>query len=182
MLHKKSNRTSLLKLLALLPIVGTVVALQARTVTDYVYTNPQKTIRHNDTKQNKPTRKPTGKGNKYSRPLQAAPQPESKKVFDVVEEMPQFPGGPTEIFKFLRETLKYPEKAEKAHTEGRVIVTFIVEKDGSISNAKITKSVSEELDAEALRVVNAMPRWTPGRQNGKVVRVKYNIPIAFRLK
>ena len=77
--------------------------------------------------------------------------------------------------------MKYPEAAEKAGTQGRVIATFVVEKDGSISNARVVKSVSKELDEEALRVINAMPKWTPGMQSGKNVRVKYTIPISFRL-
>jgi TonB family protein len=108
--------------------------------------------------------------------------PEADGAFDVVEQMPQYPGGIGEMMKFLSITVKYPEAAEKAGTQGRVIVSFIVEKDGSVSNAKVQKSVSEELDAEALRVVNAIPKWTPGMQKGQAVRVKYTIPISFRLQ
>ena len=104
-----------------------------------------------------------------------------EKAFDVVEQLPQYPGGVGEMMRFLSMNIKYPEAAEKAGTQGRVIVSFIVEKDGSVSNAKVQKSVSEELDAEALRVINAMPKWTPGMQKGKAVRVKYTIPITFRL-
>ena len=106
---------------------------------------------------------------------------QTERAFDVVEQMPQYPGGPTELFQFLSKTVKYPEAAEKAGTQGRVIATFIVEKDGSISDARVVKSVSKELDEEALRVINAMPKWTPGMQSGKNVRVKYTIPISFRL-
>ena len=106
---------------------------------------------------------------------------QTERTFDVVEQMPQYPGGPTELFQFLSKTVKYPEAAEKAGTQGRVIATFIVEKDGSISDARVVKSVSKELDEEALRVINAMPKWTPGMQSGKNVRVKYTIPISFRL-
>ena len=95
--------------------------------------------------------------------------------------MPQYPGGIQEMMKFLSENVKYPQAASKAGIQGRVIITFIVEKDGSISSAKVVKSVTEELDAEALRVVNAMPKWTPGKQKGQPVRVKYTIPISFRL-
>ena len=107
--------------------------------------------------------------------------PEAEGAFDVVEKMPQFPGGAPELMKFLSMTVKYPEAAEKAGTQGRVIATFVVEKDGSISDARVVKSVSKELDEEALRVINAMPKWTPGMQSGKNVRVKYTIPISFRL-
>ena len=107
---------------------------------------------------------------------------EPEGVFDVVEQMPQFPGGVGELMKFLSETVKYPEAAEKTGTQGRVIATFVVETDGSISGAKVVKGVSPELDTEALRVINAMPKWTPGMQKGKPVRVKYTIPITFRLQ
>ncbi len=106
---------------------------------------------------------------------------ETDKTFDVVEQMPEFPGGTSELMKFLSMNIKYPEAAEKAGLQGRVVVTFIVEKDGTVSNAKVVKSVSEELDAEALRVINAMPKWKPGMQKGQPVRVKYTIPISFRL-
>ena len=105
----------------------------------------------------------------------------SPRVFDVVEQMPEYPGGMAEMMSFLSANVLYPEAAEKAGTQGRVIASFIVEKDGSISGAKVLKSVSEELDAEALRVISLMPKWKSGRQNGEPVRVKYTIPITFRL-
>ena len=106
---------------------------------------------------------------------------EPKGVFDVVEQMPEFPGGAVEMMKFLNENVKYPEAASKAGTQGRVIVQFIVEADGSITNVKVLKNVSDEIDAEAVRVINAMPKWKPGSQSGKPVRVKYTIPVTFRL-
>jgi TonB family protein len=102
-------------------------------------------------------------------------------VFDVVENMPEFPGGMAEMMKFLATNVKYPEEAEKAGQQGRVILTFIVEKDGSISNVKVVKSVNEAIDAEAVRVVEMMPKWKPGKQRGREVRVKYTIPVSFRL-
>ena len=110
-----------------------------------------------------------------------AVDPAYEKVFDVVEQMPEFIGGQAELMKFLAENVHYPEAAYKVGKQGRVIVTFIVEADGSVSNAKIVKKVSDELDAEALRVIGTMPKWKPGMQNGKEVRVKYTIPITFRL-
>ena len=110
------------------------------------------------------------------------PAEESEEgVFNVVEQMPQFPGGDVELMKFLSENVKYPEAALKAGTQGRVVAQFIVEADGSITNVKVLKNVSDEIDAEAVRVINAMPKWKPGMQNGKVVRVKYTIPVTFRL-
>ena len=102
--------------------------------------------------------------------------------FDVVEEMPEFPGGSDALMKYLATNVHYPEAAEKAGVQGRVIVTFVVDSDGSISDANILKSVDPSLDQEALRLVNSMPKWTPGKQKGKAVRVKYTIPIAFALQ
>ena len=106
--------------------------------------------------------------------------PETENAFNVVEQMPQFPGGDVELMKFLSENIKYPEAASKAGTQGRVVAQFIVEADGSISNVKVLKNVSDEIDAEAVRVINAMPKWKPGMQKGQPVRVKYTIPITFR--
>ena len=105
----------------------------------------------------------------------------NEKVFDVVEHMPEFPGGMGEMMKYLSMNVRYPEAAQKAGLQGRVVVQFVVEADGRISNANVQRGVSEELDAEAIRVIEKMPKWTPGMQNGKAVRVKYSIPISFRL-
>ena len=102
-------------------------------------------------------------------------------VFNVVEHMPEFPGGMGEMMKYLSMNVRYPEAAHKAGTQGRVMVSFIVETDGTISNAHVQKGVSAELDQEALRVIKSMPKWKPGMQSGKAVRVKYTIPISFRL-
>ena len=106
----------------------------------------------------------------------------NEKVFDVVEQMPEYPGGMQALFEFLKENIKYPEDAQKQKVEGRVIATFVVETDGSISNIEVVKHAFPSLDAEAVRVIQAMPKWTPGKQSGKVVRVKYTIPINFSLK
>jgi TonB family protein len=105
----------------------------------------------------------------------------SEKVYDVVEEMPQFPGGQIEMLQYLAKSFQYPEEAEKAGKQGRVIVTFVVEKDGSITNARVVKALDPHLDAEALRVINAMPKWNPGKQNGVAVRCKYTVPVGFHL-
>lgn len=103
-------------------------------------------------------------------------------VFDVVEEMPQYPGGMQAMLSFLQENITYPKDAQEKKISGRVLVTFVVEKDGSISNVETVKSVFPSLDEEAVRIVKAMPNWKPGKQNGKVVRVKYTLPISFSLK
>ena len=104
------------------------------------------------------------------------------KVYDVVEHMPQFPGGFGAMVRFLSSNINYPVEAEKKGIQGRVIVTFIVECDGSVSNPKVTTSAEEHLDNEALRLVRAMPKWIPGRQDGHTVRVKFTVPVTFQLK
>ena len=105
----------------------------------------------------------------------------NQQVFDVVEQMPEYPGGMQALFEYLSQNVKYPEDAEKQKVEGRVIATFVVETDGSISNVEVVKPVFPSLDAEAVRVLSGMPKWKPGMQSGKVVRVKYTVPINFSL-
>ncbi|EFV04287.1 MAG: energy transducer TonB [Segatella salivae] len=102
-------------------------------------------------------------------------------VFDVVEVMPQFPGGQIAMLQYLMKNIKYPEQAVKEGIQGRVTVRFIVEKDGSISDVKPVLSVHPLLNKEAVRVVKSMPKWTPGKQNGKPVRVRFNLPVMFKL-
>ncbi|MCR5198496.1 MAG: M56 family metallopeptidase [Prevotella sp.] len=273
MLHKKSSRASLLKLLALLPIVGTTLALQAETVNDYVYQQPPKKIvkkgsqdativlngqtievradenvasagqglkpivvgspntatdplividgqvataeqmkaldpkaidnvsvvKDEETKviyaqhfnadtsngiifiNTKEYVERGGKGVVAVSVKVPAKSTEEQEPFDMVEQMPEFPGGVQALMQFLYENIRYPEAAQTAGKEGRVVVQFVVEADGAVSSAKVVRSISEELDAEALRVVNAMPRWTPGKHKGKAVRVKYTLPVSFRL-
>ena len=102
-------------------------------------------------------------------------------VRDVVEQMPSFPGGKEAMMSYVSRSIKYPTVAEENGTQGLVIVSFVVEKDGSISGAKVIRSVDPSLDKEALRIIRSMPRWTPGKQDGKPVRVKYTVPVSFRL-
>ena len=116
-------------------------------------------------------------------PPQPAPKPEvATKVFDVVEEMPSFPGGQGALMQYLASNIKYPVVAQENGVQGRVIVSFVVERDGSISDVKVARSVDPSLDREAQRVVKSMPRWSPGKQNGSTVRVKYTVPVVFRLQ
>ena len=110
------------------------------------------------------------------------PKEEETKVFDVVEQMPSFPGGDAELMKFLHDHMKYPAVAEENGIQGRVICTFVVERDGSITDVKVIKSVDPSLDKEAIRVLKSMPKWIPGKQNGSAVRVKYTVPVTFRLQ
>ena len=116
-------------------------------------------------------------------PPPPAPKPEvSNKVFDVVEEMPSFPGGQGALMSFLSSNIKYPVVAQENGVQGRVIVGFVVERDGSITDVKVMRSVDPSLDREAQRVVKSMPKWKPGKQNGSAVRVKYTVPVVFRLQ
>ena len=204
MTNKTSKSSHLLKLLALLPIVGVTLALNAETVKDYVYDEPQKQVPVKKGKKNATIKT---NGNTTVQVVEAQDQkaeaqtpkteqevvtiegtftPDEQKeapqdVFDVVEVMPQFPGGAPALMQYLSQNIRYPKEAMESETQGRVIVTFVVCKDGSICDAKVVKSVSPALDAEGLRVISSMPNWTPGTQSGKPVNVKYTVPISFRL-
>ena len=131
---------------------------------------------------------------------QAAPQPEQdtkavtykgkvvdkdtldNPIFEVVEHMPEFTGGGmSALMEYLSKNIKYPEAAMKKGTQGRVTVQFVVEKDGSITNVKILRGIDPELDKEAIRVISAMPKWKPGTQRGEAVRVRFTVPVMFRL-
>ena len=263
MTNMKSKSSHLWKLLALLPIIGTALALNAHTVTEYVYEKPQtqqsvkkgrkagnmklnsqniqvvttespsaeqddgKTFKMQGIVKDKEKGEPmvgaivkvgnTQKGvvtgidgtfsidvkkgdvvvaayigyesdaivikepkSNYVFVLQKAGT-SSEKTFDVVEQMPQFPGGPATMMEFLKENIRYPEEAQKKGLQGRVVVSFIVRKDGSIDNCHVARSVDPLLDAEAVRVIRSMPNWTPGMQDGKAVAVRYNVPVSFRL-
>ena len=109
------------------------------------------------------------------------PKEEENKVFDVVEQMPSFPGGNAALMNYLGQNIKYPVIAEENGIQGRVIVQFVVGKDGHISDVRVAKSVDPSLDKEAVRVVKGMPRWIPGKQNGQAVTVRYTLHVTFRL-
>ena len=104
------------------------------------------------------------------------------KVFDVVEQQPQFPGGMSELMKFLSDNIVYPQIALESGLQGRVIVQFVVNKNGEIVNIQVVKGVDPFLDKEAVRVINTMPKWIPGKQNGQAVNVKFTLPVNFKLK
>ena len=107
---------------------------------------------------------------------------EEQQIFQVVEEMPEFPGGMGECMKWLGKNMKYPTISQENGVQGRVIVQFVVNLDGSIVDATVARGVDPYLDKEALRVVGLMPKWKPGKQRGKAVRVKYTLPVMFRLQ
>ena len=96
--------------------------------------------------------------------------------------MPSFPGGPSALMQYLSSNIKYPVVAEENGVQGRVVCTFVVERDGSITDVRVVKSVDPSLDKEAVRVVKSMPKWIPGKQNGSAVRVKYTVPVTFKLQ
>lgn len=106
----------------------------------------------------------------------------STKVYDDVDEMPSFPGGNYGLMTFLAQNMLYPVTAQENGVQGRVIISFVVETDGSITDVKVARSVDPSLDREAMRVVKAMPKWTPGKKDGEPVRVKYTTPVVFRLQ
>ena len=119
---------------------------------------------------------------KYIEPVVEEEEPVEEEIFMVVEQMPEFPGGMAELMKFLSKNIKYPTIAQENGIQGRVIVQFVVNQDGSIVDPVVMRSVDPYLDKEALRVISSMPKWKPGMQRGKAVRVKYTVPVTFRLQ
>ena len=119
-----------------------------------------------------------------SAPVTSAPieEEEDQVIFQVVEKMPSFPGGDAALFKFLGENVKYPVIAQENGVQGRVICQFVVNRDGSIVDVEVVRSVDASLDKEAIRVIKSMPKWSPGQQRGKPVRVKYTLPVNFKLQ
>ena len=108
--------------------------------------------------------------------------PVNTEVYTVVEKMPSFPGGSEGLMKYFAQNIRYPVVAQKKGKQGRVIVQYIIGADGSISNVNVIRSIDPSLDAEAVRVVESMPKWEPGIQNGEKVSVKYTLPVMFRLQ
>jgi protein TonB len=107
---------------------------------------------------------------------------QEQQIFMVVEAMPEFPGGQNALNKYLSENIKYPQMAKESGIQGRVFVTFVVEKDGRVTDVRILRGIGGGCDEEAIRVVQNMPRWTPGKQRGKPVRVQFNLPVKFTLQ
>jgi len=109
--------------------------------------------------------------------------PEKDKIYDTCDIMPEFPGGQNALLQFLAKNIKYPTEAQQQGKQGKVVVTFVIEKDGSITNAKVTQALYPSLDEESLRIVKSMPKWTPGKmKGGKAVRVQYTVPLTYRLQ
>lgn len=104
------------------------------------------------------------------------------EIFTIVEEMPEFPGGMNKLGEYLAKNIKYPQMARETGIQGRVFITFVVEPDGSVTNVQVLRSLGGGCDEEAVRVVKSMPKWKPGKQRGKAVRVSYNLPVNFKLQ
>ena len=109
-------------------------------------------------------------------------EPKEEEIFQIVEDMPEFPGGMGELMKYLGKNIKYPTIAQENGIQGRVVVAFVVNRDGSIVDPEVVRGVDPSLDKEAVRVITSMPKWKPGKQRGQTVRVKYTVPVTFRLK
>ncbi len=107
---------------------------------------------------------------------------EEMQIFMVVESMPEYPGGEPALYKYLAENIKYPQMAKESGIQGRVFVTFVVERDGRVTDVRVLRGIGGGCDEEAIRVVQNMPKWTPGKQRGKSVRVQYNLPVKFTLQ
>ena len=105
-----------------------------------------------------------------------------QEIFQIVEEMPAFPGGEQKLMEYVGKNIKYPQIARESGIQGRVFVSFVVEPDGSVSNVKLLRGIGGGCDEEAMRVIKSMPKWKPGKQRGKAVRVSYQIPVMFRLQ
>lgn len=115
------------------------------------------------------------------KPVTVSQEPANEQIFTVVEQEPEYPGGMEALYQFLAANVKYPKDAREENVQGRVIVSFVIEKDGSVTNIKVVKSPDERLSQEAVRVIESMPKWKPGKAQGKKVRVQFSLPINFKL-
>jgi TonB family protein len=177
MMKTQTSPWALLKALYVLPVAFATVSI-------FSCTSPkEKKVENKDVAESVQQDTPTSIDETQVVAYASTPRAEEQgEIFMVVEEEPMFPGGMEELMKFLQKNIRYPKEAMEQNKQGRVIVQFVVNKDGSISEATVVRSVDTYLDAEALRVVNAMPNWTPGKQKGEPVRVKFTIPVNFRLQ
>ena len=186
----KSNRWQRLKLLAVAPVAALAVVAFAspkvENVVEQIETEPaapvvqmvKELVQPAD---NAKKQKPMPEVVLVSAGMQPLDPSKKDRAFDVVEQMPAFPGGISELMKFLNANVRYPKEAEQQGKQGRVIVTFVVDADGTVTDPEVVRPIDPLLDAEAMRVISTMPKWLPGKQNGKNVRVKYTMPITFKL-
>lgn len=158
MSKSKTNKFAVLKMLVAIPLALFLVMAFSFTVSNSVIAQDTKT-----------------------KPEVVVIKTQEGDIFTVVEQMPRFPGGDDARIKFLKENIKYPDEARKQGISGTVFVSFVVEKDGSISNVKLLRGIGGGCDKEALRVVSMLPNYEPGLQDGKPVRTQFNLPISFKL-
>ena len=183
MFYKKNTRFARLKATVVLPLAVCIVMIYAIGCKQSANKSSETTVVTEAPAQASPAVQPDGS----VPPPPPPPPPPSQKaasendIFKIVENMPQFAGGDEARIKYMIENVKYPEAAMKQGKQGTVYVSFVVEKDGSITNTKVIRGVENSLDAEAFRVVSAMPKWKPGTDKGKPVRVQFNMPIQFKL-
>ena len=163
------------------------VVFKMKSISEGV-TRPKDSNKPNSTKlrsvsKRKPKRSENVSMEEHALPPAPPPAPEeTDKIFVVVEEPTEFPGGNDALNKYLSKSIRYPEIAQENGIQGRVIVQFVVEKDGSTAHIEVARGVDPALDKEAVRVVKEMPKWKPGKQRGKPVRTKYTLPVVFRLQ
>jgi TonB family protein len=164
MMNKTKSRFGAWKVLAALPVVALLTMVGCKPATEKAVDPEEIPFEYS--------------GEDKSAPMDA----DTDQVFQLVEMDPEFPGGMEALTKYLSENIKYPEQAKKDKIQGKVYISFVVEKDGSVADAKVLRGIGGGCDEEALRVVNAMPKWTPGKQRGEAVRVQFNLPVAFKLQ
>ena len=182
MLNKKRTKTAMIgKYLLFVPAIAfTALLVNCTSATEEV--NKTETPADNEVVVVS-NNKPEGEANFKATPAQntAPTEIDGQPVFDVVDNMPSYPGGMPAMMQYIATTIKYPEEAQKSGAKGRVIVKFIVNKDGKVSDITVARGIDPALDAEAVRVVKGMPNWTPATQKGVPVNVKYTIPVLFKL-
>ncbi len=164
MMNKTKSRFGAWKMLAALPVAALLMMVGCKPATEKAVDQEEIPSEYS--------------GEDKSAPMDA----DTDQVFQVVEVDPEFPGGMEALTKYLSENIKYPEQAKKDKIQGKVYISFVVEKDGSVADAKVLRGIGGGCDEEALRVVNAMPKWTPGKQRNTPVRVQFNLPIVFKLQ
>lgn len=191
----RSSKTTALKYLLIAPLLFSLIVISnaetmANSAINFIQQEPASGTMPNEISElhiigyasaNNLTVTPV-QSNTSTPPPPPAQKKEDDQVFVVVEEMPHFPGGDSELFKYLSNSIRYPVAAQEAGIQGRVICQFVVDKDGSITDVTVVRSVDVNLDNEAIRVLEAMPKWIPGKQRGETVRVKYTLPLNFALQ
>ena len=179
MTMNKSSRWNTLRALAVVPVIALALLAFANTksVAAVVTANGQQDRAVQSTMQS-----PVAVERNAEAQVTNESNPQSETIYKSVEQMPMFPGGEAGLLRYLQENIQYPPEAAKNNVQGRVILQFVVDKTGQVGEVKILRSVSEELDAEAVRVVKTLPKFEPGRQDGKPVAVWYTLPVSFNIR